>query len=99
MGLKTAFYFKVLYFLAIQPIPSAFANVVIHAGDKLTIAIIDLGRHSLPGGQQLFFRLGPAGMRNFRIHIGPEPVFTALQFFPIADRALIGEGEADNRLD
>ena len=38
-------------------------------------------------------------MRNARIHIRPETVFLGGELFPEADRALVGEGEADNRLD
>src|SRR5690348_2593980 len=38
-------------------------------------------------------------MRHVGIDVGPEAVFGSLQLLPEAYRPLVGEGEADDRLD
>src|SRR5262245_13452584 len=68
-------------------------------GDIVAIAIEQQRRPALAGADQLLGRLAPAWMRNLRIDVGPEAVLAALQRFPVALGALVGEVEAHDRLD
>ena len=71
----------------------------VEMGHELAIAVIEQGRH-LPAGAELALgRLAPARVVDFRVDVGPEAVLAVADLLPEADRALVGEGEAGDRLD
>src|SRR3546814_349202 len=68
-------------------------------GDLLGIAVEELGRHAFVGAQHPLRRLTPPGMIDLRVDVGPEAVFLRLDDLPEGLGPLVGEGEADDRLD
>src|SRR6185437_9896310 len=77
--------------LALQP--------VIHRRDELAIAVPDQRRAPFVGADDALARLAPARMRHGGVDVRPEAVLAGLQMLPERIRALVGEGELDDRLD
>src|SRR6266545_7226574 len=76
-----------------------FFEAFVHVGDELAVAVPHQGRPALVGAEDALGGLAPAGMRHLRVHIGPKAVFARLQRLPVGFRPLVGEFEADDRLD
>src|SRR5215813_12073420 len=80
--------------------PKAFvAHGAVQTGDILTVAIEQERRSALACADNLLACLAPAWVRDFRIHVRPETILRRLQRLPHAFRTLLGEAEADDRLD
>src|SRR5688500_454672 len=74
-------------------------EALIQMGDVFAVAVEQDRRLALVGADDLLGGLAPARMRDLGIHVRPEAVFGRLQRLPVALRALVGEVEADDRLD
>src|SRR6185312_3391856 len=80
--------------------PEALAfEPLVEIGDVFAVSVEDQRRPPLAGADHLLARLAPARMRHRRIDVGPEAVFGGLQRLPQADRPLLHEREAHDRLD
>ena len=59
-------------------------HVLVEIGDVLAIPVIEQGRHAHIGAQDALGFLSPTRMIEGRIDVGPEAVFSRLDFFPEA---------------
>ena len=74
-------------------------HVFVKTSYELGIAVVEQGRDALTATQYALSSLSPTGVVELGVHIGPEAVLCCLHFFPKTNRALVREGNTDDRLD